>query len=233
MQLIHSLFCLRFIVRRTYSSLMERETRQSPMPVRYRMAFLSSLGFLISFAIRCNMGVSIVAMNVDQTEISPNGTIKTIRVRRTRCGGRGSEQGIRLARPIPLDTEDDRIHREFILLGLSSHPDPGRISRREISRQSVSITLLKQGSQLSFSFSLSVQGLWLCSGHHIPAEPVSPIGCESSSLLRDLHSHSSRARRSNSRQRGGEREREEGPACSLGCHLSSCSWHLALVGSTP
>lgn len=50
------------------------------MPVRYQTAFLSSLGFLISFGIRCNMGVSVVAMTHNETEKYPNGTIKLIKV---------------------------------------------------------------------------------------------------------------------------------------------------------
>jgi hypothetical protein len=51
------------------------------MPVRYQTAFLSSLGFLISFGIRCNMGVSVVAMTHNETEKLPNGTVKLISVR--------------------------------------------------------------------------------------------------------------------------------------------------------
>ena len=51
------------------------------MPVRYQTAFLSSLGFLISFGIRCNMGVSVVSMTHNETEKFPNGTTKLIRVR--------------------------------------------------------------------------------------------------------------------------------------------------------
>ena len=35
---------------------------------RYQMAILSSLGFLISFGIRCNMGVAIVKMTKNETE---------------------------------------------------------------------------------------------------------------------------------------------------------------------
>ena len=50
------------------------------MPIRYQTAFLSSLGFLISFGIRCNMGVSVVAMTHNETEKLPNGTIKLIKV---------------------------------------------------------------------------------------------------------------------------------------------------------
>ncbi|CAF1315292.1 unnamed protein product [Rotaria sordida] len=50
------------------------------MPVRYKTAFLSSLGFLISFGIRCNMGVSVVAMTHNETEKFPNGTIKLIKL---------------------------------------------------------------------------------------------------------------------------------------------------------
>ncbi|CAF1005875.1 unnamed protein product [Rotaria sordida] len=50
------------------------------MPVRYQTAFLSSLGFLISFGIRCNMGVSVVAMTHNETEKLPNGTIKLIKL---------------------------------------------------------------------------------------------------------------------------------------------------------
>lgn len=54
------------------------------MPVRYQTAFLSSLGFLISFGIRCNMGVSVVAMTHNETEKFPNGTIKLIKVTKRR-----------------------------------------------------------------------------------------------------------------------------------------------------
>ena len=50
------------------------------MPVRYQTAFLSSLGFLISFGIRCNMGVSVVSMTHNETERLPNGTLKLIKV---------------------------------------------------------------------------------------------------------------------------------------------------------
>ncbi|CAF3674092.1 unnamed protein product [Rotaria sp. Silwood1] len=50
------------------------------MPIRYQTAFLSSLGFLISFGIRCNMGVSVVAMTHNETEKLPNGTIKLIKL---------------------------------------------------------------------------------------------------------------------------------------------------------
>ncbi len=52
------------------------------MPIRYQTAFLSSLGFLISFGIRCNMGVSVVAMTHNETEKFPNGTIKLIKVKK-------------------------------------------------------------------------------------------------------------------------------------------------------
>jgi len=52
------------------------------MPVRYQTAFLSSLGFLISFGIRCNMGVSVVAMTHNETEKLPNGTVKLIKVKK-------------------------------------------------------------------------------------------------------------------------------------------------------
>ncbi len=51
------------------------------MPVRYQTAFLSSLGFLISFGIRCNMGVSVVAMTHNDTEKFPNGTVNVIKVK--------------------------------------------------------------------------------------------------------------------------------------------------------
>ena len=65
----------------TPGRLRDNKVYCSTMSVRYQMAFLSSLGFLIAFGIRCNMGVSIVAMNVNQTETFANGTIKSIRVR--------------------------------------------------------------------------------------------------------------------------------------------------------
>ena len=47
------------------------------MTKRYQIAFLSSLGFLISFGIRCNMGVAVVVMVHNQTRIEKNGS-KTI-----------------------------------------------------------------------------------------------------------------------------------------------------------
>ncbi|CAF3712782.1 unnamed protein product [Rotaria sp. Silwood1] len=50
------------------------------MPIRYQTAFLSSLGFLISFGIRCNMGVSVVAMTHNETEKLSNGTVRLIKL---------------------------------------------------------------------------------------------------------------------------------------------------------
>ncbi len=47
------------------------------MSKRYQIAFLSSLGFLISFGIRCNMGVAVVVMVHNQTKIDKHGN-KTI-----------------------------------------------------------------------------------------------------------------------------------------------------------
>ncbi|KAL7675953.1 hypothetical protein ACOME3_002212 [Neoechinorhynchus agilis] len=47
------------------------------MPVRYRLAYMISLGFVISFGIRCNMGVAVVAMIENRTVLianSSNGT---------------------------------------------------------------------------------------------------------------------------------------------------------------
>lgn len=44
---------------------------------RYQIALLSSLGFLISFGIRCNMGVAVVFMVHNQTKIDKYGN-KTI-----------------------------------------------------------------------------------------------------------------------------------------------------------
>lgn len=44
---------------------------------RYQIAFLSSLGFLISFGIRCNMGVAVVVMVHNTTKIDKYGN-KTI-----------------------------------------------------------------------------------------------------------------------------------------------------------
>lgn len=46
---------------------------------RYQIALLSSLGFLISFGIRCNMGVAIVVMVHNKTVTSENGTQITIK----------------------------------------------------------------------------------------------------------------------------------------------------------
>ncbi|KFM59617.1 Vesicular glutamate transporter 1, partial [Stegodyphus mimosarum] len=39
----------------------------SSMPKRYVISILSSIGFLISFGIRCNLGVAIVAMVTNTT----------------------------------------------------------------------------------------------------------------------------------------------------------------------
>lgn len=44
---------------------------------RYQIALLSSCGFLISFGIRCNMGVAVVVMVHNQTKIDKYGN-KTI-----------------------------------------------------------------------------------------------------------------------------------------------------------
>ena len=43
------------------------------MSKRYQIAFMSSLGFLISFGIRCNMGVAVVVMVHNQTKIDKYG----------------------------------------------------------------------------------------------------------------------------------------------------------------
>ena len=43
------------------------------MSKRYQIAFLSSLGFLISFGIRCNMGVAVVVMVHNQTKTDKYG----------------------------------------------------------------------------------------------------------------------------------------------------------------
>ena len=50
------------------------------IPIRYEIAFLTSLGFIISFGLRCNMGVSVIAMTHDQTEKLSNGTVRIIKV---------------------------------------------------------------------------------------------------------------------------------------------------------
>lgn len=48
------------------------------MSKRYQIAFLSSLGFLISFGIRCNMGVAVVVMVHNQTVVDKNGNVTVI-----------------------------------------------------------------------------------------------------------------------------------------------------------
>ncbi|CAF0756582.1 unnamed protein product [Brachionus calyciflorus] len=48
------------------------------MSKRYQIAFLSSLGFLISFGIRCNMGVAVVVMVHNQTKIDKHGNVTII-----------------------------------------------------------------------------------------------------------------------------------------------------------
>lgn len=50
------------------------------IPVRYEIAIVTSLGFLISFALRCNMGVSVVVMTRNRTILSSNGTVKYVEV---------------------------------------------------------------------------------------------------------------------------------------------------------
>lgn len=45
------------------------------MTKRYQIAFLSSLGFLISFGIRCNMGVAVVVMVHNRTVKDAHGNI--------------------------------------------------------------------------------------------------------------------------------------------------------------
>lgn len=48
------------------------------MSKRYQIAFLSSLGFLISFGIRCNMGVAVVFMVHNQTKEDEYGNVTVI-----------------------------------------------------------------------------------------------------------------------------------------------------------
>ena len=47
------------------------------LSMRYQIAFLSSLGFLISFGIRCNMGVAIVVMVNEHVSVDKHGN-KTV-----------------------------------------------------------------------------------------------------------------------------------------------------------
>jgi hypothetical protein len=48
------------------------------MSKRYQIAFMSSLGFLISFGIRCNMGVAVVVMVHNTTKVDKHGNITII-----------------------------------------------------------------------------------------------------------------------------------------------------------
>ena len=48
------------------------------MSKRYQIAFLSSLGFLISFGIRCNMGVAVVVMVHNRTVVDKHGNTTII-----------------------------------------------------------------------------------------------------------------------------------------------------------
>jgi hypothetical protein len=48
------------------------------MTKRYELAFMSSLGFLISFGIRCNMGVAVVVMVHDKTVVDKHGNVTII-----------------------------------------------------------------------------------------------------------------------------------------------------------
>jgi hypothetical protein len=45
---------------------------------RYQIAFLSSIGFLISFGIRCNMGVAVVVMVHNRTVMGKDGNMTFI-----------------------------------------------------------------------------------------------------------------------------------------------------------
>lgn len=49
-----------------------------PLAKRYQIAFLSSLGFLISFGIRCNMGVAVVVMVHNKTIEDKYGNVTVI-----------------------------------------------------------------------------------------------------------------------------------------------------------
>ena len=48
------------------------------MSKRYQIAFMSSLGFLISFGIRCNMGVAVVVMVHNTTVVDKHGNVTII-----------------------------------------------------------------------------------------------------------------------------------------------------------
>ena len=52
---------------------------------RYQLAILSSLGFLISFGIRCNMGVAIVKMTKNETEDDNGDGLLSVRESSGRC----------------------------------------------------------------------------------------------------------------------------------------------------
>ena len=106
------------------------------MPVRYQTAFLSSLGFLISFGIRCNMGVSVVSMTHNETEKLPNGTVRLIKVTFL-CGSSPPRTLVRSGCSIRLDTRNHRHRGQFFLLGLSDHSSTRRLSGSKVSRQSV------------------------------------------------------------------------------------------------
>lgn len=55
------------------------------MSMRYQIAFLSSLGFLISFGIRCNMGVAIVVMVNSRITVDKHTGNKTVIVNNFCC----------------------------------------------------------------------------------------------------------------------------------------------------
>lgn len=52
------------------------------MPIRYEIAILASIGFLLSFGLRCNLGASVVDMTHNQTSTLPNGSVQLIKVTR-------------------------------------------------------------------------------------------------------------------------------------------------------
>ncbi len=54
-------------VPKTHSMLKRMPECPCDMSKRYTIALMSSLGFLISFGIRCNMGVAIIQMTSNRT----------------------------------------------------------------------------------------------------------------------------------------------------------------------
>lgn len=108
---------------------------------RYSVAFLSSLGFLILFGIRCNMGVAVIAMVSNRTISSVTG-VQMVRI--ILCWLHVppisyDDLGLPLApgARIQMGSTDYGCSGEFIFLGISHNTDSRRLPGFKISRKQV------------------------------------------------------------------------------------------------